>query len=93
MRTHFKSAAACAIAVTVIVAATSFLVFQMMSHPDSSVISPVKAGSAVLHIVSAAGKTLLLAYIAGAWVWITMFALRRFGVHRLAEVSTFGPKD
>lgn len=93
MRTHFKSAAACAVAVVVIVAATSFLVFQMMAHPESTVISPAKAGSGVLHIASAAGKILLLAYIAGAWVWITIFAVRRSGVHRLAQVSTFAPKN
>jgi hypothetical protein len=88
MSTHFKPAAACAVAVVIILASTSFVILQMMASPDSPTISLTKPFQPVLHIFSAAGKTLLVAYIAGAWAWITLFALRRSGVHRLVQVST-----
>jgi hypothetical protein len=93
MRTHFKSSAACAVAVVIILASTSFVIFQMIAHPDSPTISLARPFHPVLQIVSAAGKTLLIAYIAGTWAWITLFALRRSGVHRLAQISTFKPKS
>ena len=88
MRTHFKPAAACAVAVVIILASTSFVILQMIAQPESLTISLTKPFSPVLHIVSAAGKTLLIAYIAGAWAWIMLFVLRRSGVHRLAQISS-----
>ena len=88
MGTHFKSAAACAVAVVIIVASTSFVILQMMANPDSPTISLTKPFPPILHAISAAGKTLLIAYIAGAWAWIALFAFRRSGVHRLAQIST-----
>jgi hypothetical protein len=86
MRTHFKSVAACALAVVIIVTSTSFLMFMMMAHPNFSATSAPGRLPALAHSFSAAGTVLLVAYIAGAWAWIMMFALRRSGVHRLERV-------
>ncbi len=88
MRTQFKSVAACAVAMVLIFAFTSFAVFQMMVHPDSSAGSSPTYFPSFVHIFSAAAKMWLVAAIAGSWMWTIMFASRRSGIHRLAQVST-----
>ncbi len=88
MRTHFKSVAASAVAMVLIFAATSFVVVQMMVNRDSSAISTTTSLPPIVHIFSAAAKVWLVAGIAGAWMWIILFASRRSGIHRLAQVST-----
>lgn len=88
MHTHFKSVAASAVAIVLIFASTSFVVFQMMAHPDSSAVSNPISFSPIVNMLSAAAKMWLIAAIAGAWMWIIMFASRRSGIHRLAQVST-----
>ena len=88
MRTHFKSVAACSVAMVLIFVFTSFMIFQMMAHPDSSAVSNPTSFPPILHIFSAAAKVWLVAGIAGAWMWIILFASRCSGIHRLVQVST-----
>jgi hypothetical protein len=85
MRNLHSLPAAAAMGFVLCLAGFSFVMFSILTsgaYPAHTLSIP-EVGSGVRHIGAAAGLLILLGYAAGVIGWLTMFALRCDGKHRI----------